>query len=152
MKISLIQNRKARHDYVLQDRFEAGLVLLGSEVKSLRAGKGNLANAYVLVEGSELFLSGAHISEYSHASHFGHDPLRQRKLLLHKRQMNKIMGQIQRKGMTAVPLQIYLNEKGKIKLELALAVGLKAHDKRHILKEREWNREKQRVLKGDVSS
>jgi SsrA-binding protein len=147
VKKSLVQNRKARHNYSLQEHFEAGLVLMGSETKALRSGKGNLSQAYIVAKEGELFLSGAHISEYAPSSHFGHPPLRERKLLLHKRQIHKIMGNIQRKGMTAVPLHLYLNEKGRIKLEIALAVGLKAPDKRHLLKEREWNRDKQRLMK-----
>lgn len=143
----LVQNRQAHHQYQLLDRFEAGLVLQGSEVKSLRAHQASLSEAYIAEYQTELFLQGAHIKEYAPATHFGHTPLRPRKLLLKKKQINKIMGQVTRKGMTAVPLKIYLNDKGKIKIEIALAVGLKKHDKREVLKEREWKKNKQKIFK-----
>jgi SsrA-binding protein len=143
----LIQNRKAWHDYHILDRFEAGLVLTGSEVKSLRAHRASLAEAYIIESGGELYLQGAHINEYAPARHFGHTPLRPRKLLLRKKQINKILGQITKKGMTAVPLKIYSNEKRKLKLEMALALGMKKYDKRAALKEKEFQRTKQQVLK-----
>ncbi len=146
MKI-LSHHRSATHHYAIAERFECGMVLMGSEVKSLRKSQSSIAESYVLQREGELFLHNAHINEYAPSAQFGHEPKRERKLLLRKRQVSKIIGQITRKGMTAIPLKIYLNDKGRIKIEIALAVGLKNHDKREALKTKEWNRQKQRVLK-----
>jgi SsrA-binding protein len=146
MKI-LSHHRSATHHYSLVERFECGIVLLGSEVKALRNHQSSIAESYVLHRDGALFLHNAHIHEYAPSAQFGHEPRRERKLLLRKRQISKIIGQITRKGMTAIPLKIYLNNKNLIKIEIALAVGLKNHDKRQALKTKEWNRQKQRVLK-----
>jgi SsrA-binding protein len=146
MKI-LSHHRSATHHYAIQERFECGVVLMGSEVKALRNHQSSIAESYVLNRDGELFLHNAHIHEYAPSAQFGHTPRRERKLLLHKKQISKIIGNITRKGMTAIPLKIYLNSKGRIKIEIALATGLKNHDKRAATKEKEWNRQKQRVLK-----
>lgn len=143
----LCYHRSATHHYSITERFECGLVLMGSEVKSLRKNQASIAESYILERGGELFLHNAHINEYAPSAQFSHTPRRDRKLLLRKRQVSKIIGQITRKGMTAIPLKIYLNAKGLIKIEMALAVGLKTHDKRAALKTKEWNRQKQRILK-----
>jgi len=146
MKI-LSYHRSATHHYALNERFECGMVLMGSEVKSLRNNQSSIAEAYVLERDGALFLHNAHINEYAPSAQFGHAPKRERKLLLRKRQISKIIGQITRKGMTAIPLKIYLNDRGCIKIEIALAMGLKNHDRRAAVKTKEWNRQKQRVLK-----
>lgn len=143
------QNKRARFDYFIEDTFEAGIVLYGSEVKSLRAGKGSsIAESYASDEGGdELFLINAFIPEYSEASRFNHDPRRPRKLLLRRRELNRILGQIRKKGMTLVPLSLYFNERGKLKLNLGLASGKKQADKRQTEKDRDWQREKGRLLR-----
>jgi SsrA-binding protein len=141
------QNRKATHDYFLEDRFEAGLVLQGSEIKSIRAGRVALKEAYVLIEHGQAFLHNAHIAAYDPAARQGHDPLRTRKLLLHKKQIAKLGEYIQQKGYTVVPLKMYLS-KGRAKLEIALARGKKNYDKRDAIAERESQRDIARVLKG----
>jgi SsrA-binding protein len=143
----LVHNRSATFHYALEERFEAGLALLGSEVKSLRARHGSLAEAYVHARAGELFLHGMHIAAYGPATRFGHEPRRDRKILLHRRQINKILGAIARKGMTAIPLKIYLLGRGLIKIEIALAVGKKKEDKRQSIKEKEWKRQQHRTLK-----
>jgi SsrA-binding protein len=143
----IAQNRKATHDYFIEDRFEAGLVLQGSEIKSIRAGRVALKEAYVLVERGQAFLHNAHIAAYDPAARQGHDPLRVRKLLLHKKQIVKIAEYIQQKGYTVVPLKMYLS-KGRAKLEIALARGKKNYDKRDAIAERESQRDIARVLKG----
>lgn len=142
------QNRKARHNYFIEDTLEAGIMLLGTEVKSLRAGQGNLNDAYAAEQSGELYLLNAHIPEYKHGNRNNHAPRRPRKLLLRARELNKLLGAISREGMTAVPLSIYFNERGLAKVELGLAKGKKQHDKRASIKEREWNREKARALRG----
>lgn len=140
-------NKKAKHDYFIEERFEAGLVLEGWEVKSLRAGKANLSEAYVISRDGEAFLFGCHISPLLSAStHVDPDPLRTRKLLLHQRELGQIFGAVAKKGMTCVPLALYWKH-GRVKCEIALATGKKQHDKRATEKERDWNREKQRVLR-----
>lgn len=144
MKI-LVRNRSASFHYQLLDRFEAGLMLLGSEVKSLRCHQASLSEAFIVAQGDELFLHNAHIHEVTR--YFGHSARRERKLLLHRNQIHKIVGQITRKGMTAVPLALYLSDKGKIKMELALALGMKKEDKRQSIKEKEWKRQQHRILK-----
>ena len=144
---SVSENRKARHDYSIEDVFEAGLVLHGSEVKSLRLGRATIAESYATDEGGELYLINATIPIFTQANRFNHEPKRRRKLLLKKREAAKLMTAIQREGMTLVPLRIYFNERGIAKMALALAKGRKAHDKRDAIKERDWNRQKSRVLR-----
>ena len=142
------QNRKARHDYFINERVEAGLVLVGTEVKALREGRGNITESYAGEKGGEIFLFNAYIPEYGPASRFNHEPRRPRKLLLHKREARKLIGAAARKGVTLVPLSIYFNDRGRAKVELALATGKKQHDKRDTIKERDWNRQKQRLMRG----
>ena len=141
------ENRKARHDYAIEEVFEAGLVLLGSEVKSLRLGRATIAESYATDDNGELFLINATIPIFTQANRFNHEPKRPRKLLLKKRESAKLMNAIQREGMTLVPLRIYFNERGLAKMTLALAKGRKAHDKRDAIKERDWNRQKQRIVR-----
>jgi SsrA-binding protein len=141
-------NKKARHDYHLEERFEAGLALEGWEVKSMRAGRVQLKESYVIVRHGEIYLIGAHISPLSSAStHVQPDPTRTRKLLLHREEISKLIGAVERKGYTLVPVALYW-KRGRAKLEIALAKGKKAHDKRATLKERDWKREQERLLKG----
>ncbi len=143
-------NKKARHDFHINERFEAGLVLQGWEVKSLRAGKAQLTESYVLLKDGEAWLFGAHITPLATAStHVDADPTRSRKLLLHKKQIGKLFGATQQKGQTCVPLALYW-KKNNVKCEIALVTGKKQHDKRATEKERDWNREKQRTLRHDV--
>lgn len=140
-------NKKAKHEYFIEDRFEAGLALQGWEVKSLRAGKVNLLDSYVLMKDGEGYLFGAHISPLPTVStHFVPDPLRSRKLLLHKRELGRIFGAIAKQGMTCVPLALYWKN-GNVKCEIALAKGKQLHDKRATERDRDWNREKGRLLK-----
>ena len=141
------QNRRARHDYFIEDTFEAGLALMGSEVKSLRAGRCSLNEAYAAEQQGDLYLLNAHIPEYGPAGTFGHEPKRSRKLLLHRREMARLADAVSRKGMTLVPLSIYFNQRGIAKLELALAQGKQRHDKRDTVKERDWQRQKARLLR-----
>ena len=141
------QNRRARHDYLIEDTLEAGLVLHGTEVKVLRTGQASIAEAYADEEAGELFLVNANIPEYRAAAHFGHQPRRKRKLLLHKRQVNKLLGAIRREGMTIVPLSIYFNERGRAKVELGLARGKKKADKRQAERERDWQKSRARLLR-----
>jgi SsrA-binding protein len=141
-------NKRARFDYFIENTIEAGIVLYGSEVKSLRAGKGSIAEAYASDEGGdELFLINAFIPEYYEAGRFNHNPRRPRKLLLRRRELNRLLGQIRKKGMTIVPLSLYFNERGLAKLKLGLAAGKKQADKRQTEKERDWQREKGRLLR-----
>ena len=146
MKI-IAQNKKALINFRVEETFEAGLVLMGSEIKSLRLHNSSLDQSFVVENGGELFLHNAYIQEYTPSKHFGHDPLRNRKLLLRRRQINKIMGNILRKGMTCIVLKLYLTEKGLVKASIALATGAQKQDKRQALKEKEWNRSQHRVLK-----
>jgi SsrA-binding protein len=141
------ENRKARFNYEIGDKLEAGIVLLGSEVKSLRAGKANIADAYASDEGGALYLINAHIAEYAQSSRANHDPTRPRKLLLHRREVGRLMGAIQRQGMTVVPLKLYFNARGIAKIELGLAKGKKLHDKRETEKKRDWERQKGRLMR-----
>lgn len=141
------QNRKARHNYFIEDTLEAGIMLLGTEVKSLRAGQANLNDAYAAEQDGAIYLLNAHIPEYKHGNRNNHAPRRARKLLLRTREVNKLLGAISREGMTAVPLSIYFNARGIAKVELGLAKGKKQHDKRATIKERDWNREKARALR-----
>src|SRR5690349_24528202 len=140
-------NRKARFNYAIGETFEAGIVLTGSEVKSLRAGKATIAESYADARAGELWLINSNIPEYLQASRFNHAPKRPRKLLLHQRQINKLAGAVEREGMTLVPLRLYFNEKGRAKVEIALARGKKLHDKRETEKKRDWQREKGRLLR-----
>ena len=141
------ENRKARFNYEIEDKLEAGLVLTGSEVKSLRAGKANIADAYASDERGELYLINAHIAEYAQAGRFNHEPKRPRKLLLHARERDRLLGAMQRQGMTVVPLKLYFNARGIAKLELGLAKGKKLHDKRETEKKRDWERQKGRLMR-----
>jgi len=143
----IAENRRARFDYFLEDSVEAGLVLTGTEVKSLRVGRANIAESYAAVEGREIVLINADIPPYGHANRFNHEPRRPRKLLLHRKQIDKLMGAVQRDGQTIIPLRLYLNEAGKAKLEIALAKGKKLHDKREASAERDWQRDKARLMR-----
>ncbi len=140
-------NRKARYNYFIEEDFEAGIVLTGTEVKSLRAGEANITDSYAEAKMGEIFLINAYIKEYEMGNRFNHDARRPRKLLMHRREVNKIAAAIQRKGKTLVPLALYFNEKNKVKVKVGLASGKKAHDKRATEKERDWNREKSRLMK-----
>lgn len=141
------ENRKARFNYEIRETFEAGIVLAGSEVKSLRSGKASIVESYASGENGELFLVNADIPEYDKAHQFNHERRRPRKLLLAKRQINKLLGAIEREGMTVVPLKIYFNPRGRAKLEIALAKGKKLHDKRETERARDWQRDKARLLR-----
>ena len=141
-------NRRARFNYEIGEVFEAGIALTGTEVISLRAGKATIAESYADARGGEIWLINSNIPEYLQAGQFNHAPKRQRKLLLHKRQVNKLAGAVEREGMTLVPLRLYFNERGRAKLELALGRGKKVRDKRETLKKRSWDREKGRLLRG----
>jgi len=144
----IAENRKARHEYFLTDTLEAGLQLMGTEVKSLRRGQANIAESYASFEEGELWLINGYIPEYQAAGRFfQHEPRRKRRLLLHKKEMHKLMIAIDRQGMTLVPLELYFNERGIAKMKLALAQGKKMHDKRETAKKRDWNREKARLLR-----
>lgn len=144
---TVAENRRARFDYFIEQTYEAGLVLSGTEVKSLRFGEGSIAEAYAEVRNEAVWLVNANIPEFSHGNRFNHEPKRPRKLLLHEREINKLHGAVAREGMTLVPLSIYFNGKGRAKVELALAKGKKTHDKRETIKERDWKREQSRLLR-----
>ena len=145
--MSIIDNKKAFHDYFIVERFEAGLVLQGWEAKAIRAGRAQLKEAYVVIRRAELYLIGAHISPLSSTStHVTADPVRTRKLLLHGAEISKLIGKVERSGYALVPLNLHYS-RGRIKLDLGLAKGKKQHDKRATEKEKEWNREKQRILR-----
>ncbi|MDX1541067.1 MAG: SsrA-binding protein SmpB [Geminicoccaceae bacterium] len=144
---SVARNRRATFDYFIDERMEAGVVLAGSEVKSLRAGRGNINEAYAAEQGGELFLINAYIPDYAPARHFGHDTRRPRKLLMKKREISKLIGALQKKGQTLIPLNLYFNKRGLAKIELGLAHGKKQHDKRHAIKDRDWKREQQRLMR-----
>jgi SsrA-binding protein len=141
-------NRRARYDYAIEETFEAGIMLAGTEVKSLRTGKATIADSYATPENGELFLVNAYIPEYLQANRFNHETRRPRKLLLQRRQIEKLFRATTREGMTVVPLKLYFNDKGRAKVELALAKGKKLHDKRESEKARDWSREKGRLLRG----
>ena len=143
----IANNKKAYHEYFILDKFVAGIQLTGSEVKSLRAGRASIAEAYAADHHGELFLINAHIPEYSPSGQFGHSPKRQRRLLLHRREIDRLSGLVQASGKTVIPLQIYFSGRGMVKIELGVATGKKAHDKRAAIKEREWQRDKERLLK-----
>jgi SsrA-binding protein len=141
------ENRKARFSYEILDTIEAGLVLSGTEIKSLRNGKANITDSYASVEGGELWLINCYIPEYFEANRFNHEPRRRRKILVHSKQLARLAQSTEREGMTLVPLNIHYNPKGMAKLELGIARGKKLHDKRETEKERDWNREKGRLLR-----
>jgi len=140
-------NRKARFNYEIGETIEAGIALTGTEVKSLRTGKATIAESYADARRGEIWLVNANIAEYLQGGRFNHAPKRARKLLLHKRQINKLTGAVEREGMTLVPLKLYFNEKGRAKIEIALAKGKKLHDKRETEKKRSWERERGRLLR-----
>ncbi|MBC2777870.1 SsrA-binding protein SmpB [Parasphingopyxis marina] len=144
---TVAENRRARYDYAIEEKLEAGIALTGTEVKALRFGEGSIAESYADVEGGEVWLINANIPEFSHGNRHNHDPKRRRKLLLHVNEINKLHGAVERKGMTLVPLSIYFNGRGRAKVELALAKGKKQHDKRQTEKARDWKREQGRLLK-----
>ena len=139
-------NRKARFNYFFKEFFEAGIVLMGSEVKSLRDGKANISESYAFDIGGEIFLINSHIPSYKESSYNNHDPKRNRKLLLNKREINKLLGRINREGFTLIPTKLYF-KKGKAKVEIAVAKGKKQYDKRQVKKTRDWNREKERFFR-----
>ena len=141
------ENRRARFDYHIDDTLEAGIQLQGTEVKSLRAGEGTIAESYAELRDGQVWLVNSNIPEFSHGNRFNHEPKRPRKLLLHGREIDRLQGAVERKGMTLVPLSIYFNSKGKAKVELALAKGKQAADKRQTIKERDWKREQARIMR-----
>jgi SsrA-binding protein len=140
----ITQNKKARHEYEILDTMEAGIMLLGSEVKSCRMGTANLQDSYARLEKGELYLVNAHISAYKYANRFNHEPLRKRKLLLHGSELKKLYGKLREKGQTCIPLRLYFNERGKVKVEMALVRGKKLHDRREDIKKRDLQREAER--------
>ncbi len=144
---TLAENRKARHDYHIEEKFEAGISLLGTEVKSIREGRASLRDSFARVKGGEIFVDNLHIAPYSHGGAFNHPPLRERKLLMHKREIERIAGKVAERGYTLVPLSLYLNEKGKIKMELGLARGKLKADRRRDIMERETQRDMERMIK-----
>jgi SsrA-binding protein len=143
---TIVQNRKARHDYFIEETFEAGIALSGTEVKSLRMGRANLNDSYAAIKNGEVFVYGLHISPYEMGNRFNHDPVRVRKLLLHRYEINKLIGYTQKKGLTLVPLSLYF-KKGKVKVELAVARGKKLYDKRDDIAKKDAMREIDRRLK-----
>ena len=143
----IAENRRARYDYFLEETFEAGLMLTGSEVKSLRNGRANIAESYASVEGDEVVLINSDIPPFAQANRFNHEPRRHRKLLLHRKQLDKLIGAVTREGRTIIPTKLYWNDKGLAKLEIALAKGKKLHDKREATAERDWQRDKARLLR-----
>ena len=143
----IAENRRARFDYFLDQTFEAGLALTGTEVKALRQGRANIAESYAATEGREIILINAYIPEYGPANRFNHEPRRHRKLLLHRKEIDRLLAAIQREGRTLIPTKLYFNDKGKVKLELALAKGKKLHDKREAEADRDWKREQGRLMR-----
>ena len=141
------ENRRARYDYAIETVYEAGIMLTGTEVKSLRFGEGSIAESYAEVKGEEVWLINSNIPEFSHGNRHNHEPKRPRKLLLHDREIGKMFGAVARQGMTLVPLSIYFNGRGRAKVELAIARGRKAHDKREHEKEKDWTREQGRLMR-----
>jgi SsrA-binding protein len=142
----ICQNKKAYHDYFVEESFEAGIVLVGTEVKSLRAGKAQLVDSYAVFHGEELFLLNAHISPYSHAARDNHDPTRSRKLLLHKKELQRLMGKVNEKGLSLVPLKLYFKN-GRVKVAIGLVKGKKLYDKREVMKQKAMNKDVERELK-----
>jgi len=146
-KKTVAENRRARFDYFIDDTMEAGIALTGPEVKSLRFGEGSIAESYAEVRGNEVWLVNANVPEFSHGNRFNHEPKRPRKLLLHEREIAKLTGAVERKGMTLVPLSVYFNGRGRAKVELALARGKNNADKRETVKQRDWKREQSRIMR-----
>lgn len=144
---TVAENRRARFDFAIDTVYEAGIALTGTEVKALRFGEGSIAESYAEVKGGEVWLVNSNIPEFSHGNRHNHEPKRPRKLLLHEREINKMHGAVMRQGMTLVPLSIYFNNRGRAKIEIAIAKGRKAHDKREHIKEQDWKREAARLLK-----
>ena len=141
------ENRRAKFDYAIEEKFEAGLALQGTEVKALRAGEASIAESYAEVRDGEVWLINANIPEYSHGNRLNHEPRRPRKLLLNSREINKLFGAVERKGMTLIPMSIYFNSTGRAKVELALGKGRKSQDKREYIKDRDWKRDKARLMR-----
>lgn len=141
------QNRRARHNYTIEDTLEAGLVLTGSEVKALREGRGNIQESYATEQNGEIFLVNAYIPEYKQAGQFNHDPRRSRKLLLNRREIDRLTGAVQREGATMVPLKLYFNARGFAKVEIALARGKRQYDKREAEKKKDWDRQRARLMR-----
>lgn len=142
-------NRKARHNYFIDETLEAGIALTGTEVKSLREGRANIGESYATIDEGEIYLLNAHISEYRGGNRFNHEPTRPRKLLLHKREIRKLIGAVQREGVTLVPLSIYFNDRGRAKVKLGIARGKRQYDKRATERDRDWQRRRQRLLRSD---
>lgn len=143
----IAEHRRARFDYLIEETLEAGIQLTGTEVKALREGRANIAESYASAERGELYLINSYIPEYAPAAQFNHDPRRPRKLLVRRRELNKLKGAVEREGRTVVPLKLYFNDRGRAKLEIALARGKKAHDKRDAAKDRDWKRQQARLMK-----
>jgi len=141
------ENRKARFEYFVEDTYEAGIMLTGTEVKSLRDGRADISDSFAVERDGEVYLNNAHISEYRGGNRFNHEPRRTRKLLLHRREIGKLKGALQRAGKTLVPLKLYFNERGRAKVLLGVATGKKQHDKRATIKDRDWKREQGRLLR-----
>jgi SsrA-binding protein len=146
-KKTVAENRRARYDYYIEDRFEAGIMLTGTEVKSLRFGEGSIAESYAEIKNGEAWLINSNVPEFSHGNRFNHEPKRPRKLLLHEREIDRLQGAVERKGMTLVPLSVYFNSRGRAKVELALAKGKNAADKRQTIKDRDWKRDQARIMR-----
>ena len=146
-KKTISLNRKAKFNFQIEETFEAGIVLLGSEVKSIRLGKVNVNDSHAVVKNNEMILFNLHIAEYNQSNRFNHTPLRPRKLLMHRREINKLAGKIKMKGYSLIPLELYFNNKNRIKISIGLGKGKKLHDKRETIKERDWKRQKGRELK-----
>ena len=144
---TVAENRRARFDYHIEETFEAGIALTGTEVKSLRFGEGSISEAYAEIKGNECWLVNSNVPEFSHGNRFNHEPKRPRKLLLHEREIARLHGAVERKGMTLVPLSVYFNSRGRAKVELALAKGKQTHDKRASIKERDWKRDQARIIR-----
>ena len=146
-KKTVAENRRARFDYFIEGVYEVGICLTGTEVKSLRFGQGSIVESYAELKDGEVWLVNANVPEFSHGNRYNHEPKRPRKLLLHEREIEKLTGAVERKGMTLVPLSVYFNGRGRAKVELALAKGKNDADKRHTIKEREWKRDQSRIMR-----
>ena len=144
---TVAENRRARYDYAIESNVEAGIMLTGTEVKSLRFGEGSIAESYAEVKDNGVWLVNSNVPEFAQGNRYNHEPKRPRKLLLHRKQINKLLGAVDREGMTLIPLKLYFNERGRAKLLLAVAKGKKLHDKRESEKKRDWSREKGRLLR-----
>ena len=146
-KKTVAENRRARYDYHIDETFEAGIALTGTEVKSLRFGEGSIAESYAEVKDGQVWLINSNVPEFSHGNRHNHEPKRPRKLLLHEREISRLHGAVERKGMTLVPLSVYFNSRGRAKVELALAKGKQTHDKRQATKDRDWKRDQARIMR-----